>query len=29
MPPHRPELKRRGLIFTGIDVIGDFITEIT
>ena len=23
-----PELKRRGLIFTGIDVIGDFITEI-
>ena len=23
-----PELKRRGLIFTGIDVIGDFMTEI-
>ena len=23
-----PELKRRGLIFTGIDVIGDFLTEI-
>jgi len=23
-----PELKRRGLIFAGIDVIGDFITEI-
>jgi glutathione synthase len=23
-----PELKKRGLIFTGIDVIGDFITEI-
>jgi glutathione synthase len=23
-----PELKRRGLIFTGIDVIGDYITEI-
>ncbi|SFV37529.1 glutathione synthase [Hyphomicrobium facile] len=24
----KPELKRRGLIFTGIDVIGPFITEI-
>jgi glutathione synthase len=24
----RPELKRRGLIFTGIDVIGDYLTEI-
>jgi glutathione synthase len=23
-----PELKRRGLIFAGIDVIGDYITEI-
>ncbi len=23
-----PELKRRGLIFTGIDVIGDFLTEV-
>ena len=23
-----PDLKRRGLIFTGIDVIGDYITEI-
>jgi glutathione synthase len=23
-----PELKRRGLIFTGIDVIGDKLTEI-
>jgi len=23
-----PELKKRGLIFTGIDVIGDFMTEI-
>jgi glutathione synthase len=23
-----PELKRRGLIFTGIDVIGDVMTEI-
>ena len=23
-----PELKRRGLIFTGIDVIGDWLTEI-
>ncbi|MCE9523158.1 MAG: glutathione synthase [Alphaproteobacteria bacterium] len=23
-----PELKRRGLLFTGIDVIGDFMTEI-
>ena len=23
-----PELKRRGLVFTGIDVIGDYITEI-
>jgi glutathione synthase len=23
-----PELKRRGMIFTGIDVIGDFLTEI-
>ncbi|HER26373.1 MAG TPA: glutathione synthase, partial [Rhodospirillales bacterium] len=23
-----PELKRRGLVFTGIDVIGDFLTEI-
>src|SRR5471030_36758 len=23
-----PDLKRRGLIFTGIDVIGDFMTEI-
>jgi glutathione synthase len=23
-----PELKRRGLIFTGIDVIGDYMTEI-
>jgi glutathione synthase len=23
-----PELKRRGLIFTGIDVIGSFLTEI-
>lgn len=23
-----PELKRRGLLFTGIDVIGDYITEI-
>ena len=22
------ELKRRGLIFTGIDVIGDYLTEI-
>src|ERR1700743_2182637 len=24
-----PELKRRGLIFTGIDVIGDYLTEST
>jgi glutathione synthase len=24
----RPELKKRGLIFAGIDVIGDYITEI-
>jgi glutathione synthase len=24
----QPELKRRGLIFTGIDVIGDYLTEI-
>jgi glutathione synthase len=23
-----PELKRRGLLFTGIDVIGDYMTEI-
>jgi len=23
-----PELKKRGLIFVGIDVIGDFLTEI-
>ena len=23
-----PELKRRGLIFTGIDVIGNYLTEI-
>jgi glutathione synthase len=23
-----PELKSRGLIFTGIDVIGDYLTEI-
>jgi glutathione synthase len=23
-----PELKRRGLVFTGIDIIGDYITEI-
>jgi glutathione synthase len=23
-----PELKRRGLIFTGIDVIGPYLTEI-
>ncbi len=23
-----PELKRRGLMFTGIDVIGDFLTEV-
>jgi glutathione synthase len=23
-----PELKARGLIFTGIDVIGDYLTEI-
>ena len=23
-----PELKERGLIFTGIDVIGDYLTEI-
>jgi len=23
-----PELRKRGLIFTGIDVIGDYITEI-
>ena len=23
-----PELRRRGLIFTGIDVIGDYLTEI-
>jgi glutathione synthase len=23
-----PDLKRRGLIFTGIDVIGDYMTEI-
>ena len=23
-----PELKRRGLIFVGIDVIGDYMTEI-
>ena len=23
-----PELKKRGLIFTGIDVIGDYMTEI-
>jgi len=25
---HRPELKKRGLIFAGIDVIGDYLTEI-
>jgi glutathione synthase len=25
---HRPELKLRGLIFVGIDVIGDYLTEI-
>jgi glutathione synthase len=24
----KPELKARGLIFTGIDVIGDVLTEI-
>jgi glutathione synthase len=24
----KPELKRRGLLFTGIDVIGDYLTEI-
>lgn len=24
----KPELKRRGLIFTGIDVIGPYLTEI-
>ncbi|MGB6948161.1 MAG: glutathione synthase, partial [Methyloceanibacter sp.] len=24
----RPELKKRGLIFVGIDVIGDYLTEI-
>src|SRR6202008_376093 len=24
----RPELKRRGLLFTGIDVIGPYLTEI-
>ena len=24
-----PELKARGLIFAGIDVIGDYLTEIT
>jgi len=24
----KPELKKRGLIFTGIDVIGDYLTEI-
>jgi glutathione synthase len=23
-----PELKRRGFLFTGIDVIGDYMTEI-
>ena len=23
-----PELKKRGLIFVGIDVIGDYLTEI-
>ena len=23
-----PELKKRGLIFAGIDVIGDYLTEI-
>jgi glutathione synthase len=23
-----PDLKKRGLIFTGIDVIGDYLTEI-
>ena len=23
-----PELRRRGLIFTGIDVIGNYLTEI-
>jgi glutathione synthase len=23
-----PELKRRGLLFVGIDVIGDYLTEI-
>ena len=23
-----PELKKRGLIFVGLDVIGDYITEI-
>jgi glutathione synthase len=23
-----PELKRRGLVFVGIDVIGDYLTEI-
>ena len=25
---HRPELRERGLIFVGIDVIGDYLTEI-
>ena len=23
-----PELKRRGLLFVGIDIIGDYLTEI-
>ena len=23
-----PELKRRGLLFVGVDVIGDYLTEI-
>ena len=23
-----PELKRRGLLFVGIDVIGDYLTEV-
>ena len=27
-PRLAPELKKRGLIFTGIDVIGDYLTEI-
>ena len=25
---HRPELHERGLLFVGIDVIGDYLTEI-